>query len=98
MVSKVFFITMLFAIFSFKSIAQAKYPTPVESDFIARDFVFESGEKLAELKLHCITIGEPHKDKNGNIKNAVLIMHGTTGSSKNFITCLLYTSPSPRDR
>ncbi|MDP9048059.1 MAG: alpha/beta fold hydrolase, partial [Bacteroidota bacterium] len=65
--------------------AQAKYPTPVESDYIARDFVFENGEKLAELRLHCITIGQPQKDKNGHIKNAVLITHGTTGSSRSLL-------------
>lgn len=82
----ILFILSIFVALSLKSAAQAKYPTPVESDYVVKDFVFESGEKLAELRLHCTTIGEPHKDRNGNIKNAVLIIHGTTGSSKSLIT------------
>jgi len=62
------------------------YSKPVESDYIAKNFVFESGETLPELRVHCITVGEPHKDAAGNINNAVLIMHGTTGESKGLLS------------
>lgn len=86
MFKKLAYILFVLVTACIKTNAQAKYPPPVESDYIVKDFVFESGEKLPELKLHCVTIGEPHKDKNGNIKNAVLIMHGTTGSSKSLVT------------
>lgn len=54
-------------------------------DYIVKDFTFTSGEKLAELKLHYRTIGEPKRDEKGNVTNAILIMHGTTGSSGNFV-------------
>jgi len=65
--------------------AQIKYPTPQESDYVIKDFAFESGEKLPELRIHCITVGKQHKNANGQTDNAVLIMHGTTGDSKGLI-------------
>jgi homoserine O-acetyltransferase len=66
--------------------AQSTYPTPVEGDYIAKDFIFETGEKLAEMKIHYITVGQQHKDAAGNINNGVLITHGTTGDSKGLVS------------
>jgi homoserine O-acetyltransferase len=63
----------------------ADYPTPSESDFTIRDFKFASGETLPELRLHYRTLGKPEKDAQGKTTNAVLIMHGTTGSGAQFI-------------
>jgi homoserine O-acetyltransferase len=65
--------------------AAAPYPQPVEGDFVIRDFRFRSGQSLPELRLHYRTIGTPRKDAAGVVRNAVLIMHGTTGSSKQFL-------------
>ena len=63
----------------------AEYPTPTESDFTIRDFKFQSGETLPELQLHYRTLGAPQRDAQGKTTNAVLIMHGTTGSGAQFI-------------
>jgi homoserine O-acetyltransferase/O-succinyltransferase len=63
----------------------ADYPAPTEGDYIIRDFKFASGETLPELRLHYRTLGKPHKDAQGKTTNAVLIMHGTTGSGAQFI-------------
>ena len=63
----------------------ADYPAPTESDFTIRDFKFASGETLPELRLHYRTLGKPEKDAQGKTTNAVLIMHGTTGSGAQFI-------------
>ena len=63
----------------------ADYPTPTEGDFTIRDFKFSSGETLPELRLHYRTLGTPQKDTQGKTTNAVLIMHGTTGSGAQFI-------------
>ena len=63
----------------------ADYPTPTEADFTIRDFKFASGETLPELRLHYRTLGTPQKDAQGKTTNAVLIMHGTTGSGAQFI-------------
>ncbi len=65
--------------------AQTSYPQPVSSDFTIRNFKFQDGKVLSELRLHYITIGKIHKDNKGNVDNAVLIMHGTTGSSHDFL-------------
>jgi homoserine O-acetyltransferase len=61
------------------------YPTPTEGDFTIRDFKFQSGETLPELRIHYRTLGKPEKDAQGKTTNAVLIMHGTTGSGAQFI-------------
>src|SRR5947208_16923953 len=63
----------------------ADYPTPTEGDYVIRDFKFTSGETLPELHLHYRTLGKPEKDAQGKTTNAVLIMHGTTGSGAQFI-------------
>src|SRR5437867_4086916 len=61
-------------------------PEPREGDWIARDFAFSSGEKLAGLRLHYITLGTPSGDGAGRARNAVLILHGTCGSSQPFLS------------
>lgn len=63
----------------------ADYPAPTEGDYTIHDFKFTSGETLPELRLHYRTLGKPEKDAQGKTTNAVLIMHGTTGSGAQFI-------------
>ena len=58
----------------------ADYPPPTEGDFTIRDFKFQSGETLPELRIHYRTLGKSEKDAQGKTTNAVLVMHGTTGS------------------
>jgi homoserine O-acetyltransferase len=50
---------------------------PKEGDFIARDFKFADGESLPEIHMHYTTIGTPQRDANGQVTNAVLLLHGT---------------------
>ncbi len=63
----------------------ADYPAPVEADYVIHDFHFNSGQVLPELRMHYLTVGSPRRDKQGVIGNAVLILHGTTGSSAQFL-------------
>jgi homoserine O-acetyltransferase len=63
----------------------ADYPAPVEGDYIIRDFRFASGETLPELRLHYRTLGKPERDAAGVVRNAVLILHSTTGSGTQFL-------------
>lgn len=65
--------------------AAATYPAPVEGDFVLRDFRFGSGESLAELRLHYRTIGAPRTNSHGVVTNAVLALHGTTGSGASLL-------------
>src|SRR2546430_12762571 len=48
------------------------------------DFRFTTGETLSQLRIHYRTLGEPEKDAHGKTRNAVLSMHGTTGSGAQF--------------
>jgi homoserine O-acetyltransferase len=57
------------------------YYTGTPGDYIAHEFHFNSGESLAALKLHYLTLGSPHRDANGHIDNAVLLLHGTGGNA-----------------
>jgi homoserine O-acetyltransferase len=76
---------LLLSLFLASFASAADYPAPTESDFTIRDFKFASGETLPELRLHYRTLGEPQKDAQGKTTNAILIMHGTTGSGAQFI-------------
>ena len=55
------------------------------ADFVLRDFHFASGELLPELRIHYIALGAPRRDAAGMVRNAVLILHGTTGSGAGFL-------------
>jgi homoserine O-acetyltransferase len=63
----------------------ADYPAPTEGDYTIHNFKFASGETLPELRIHYRTLGKPEKNARGKTLNAVLIMHGTTGSGAQFI-------------
>lgn len=57
------------------SVAQ---PEPQRGDWVVKDFRFQSGEVLPELKLSYQTIGDPK-----NIP--VLVLHGSSGSSQSML-------------
>jgi homoserine O-acetyltransferase len=65
--------------------AAAQNAVPVEGDFVLKDFRFQSGETLPELRLHYRTLGRRQRDAQGVVRNAVLITHGTGGSGAQFI-------------
>src|SRR5215469_11953832 len=64
----------------------ASYPEPEPGDFVIHNFQFKSGETLPEIKLHYYTFGTPQKDAAGHTRNAVLILHGTGGSGRQFLS------------
>ena len=59
-----------------------------EADFISRNFRFQNGETLPELRQHYVTFGSPQRDAKGLVTNAVLLLHGTNGNGKTVIDCL----------
>jgi homoserine O-acetyltransferase len=74
----------LAALSVFSSPAQSQTPVANEADAVFKDFAFASGEKLPELKIHYTTLGTPIRDKDGSVSNAVMILHGTGGTGKQF--------------
>src|SRR5438552_9676613 len=87
--SYAFLRTMLFPALllaaAIRPLPAAEYPAPTPGDYVLRDFRFANGETLPELRLHYRTLGQPQRDSAGTIGNAVLILHGTTGSGENFL-------------
>ena len=66
-------------------IAATNYPAPQSLEFTLTNFQFRSGEALAQLRMHYRALGMPQRDPHGRVRNAVLILHGTTGSGAQFI-------------
>jgi homoserine O-acetyltransferase/O-succinyltransferase len=60
-------------------------PAVAEVDHVLRDVHFASGESLSEVRLHVRTLGTLRRGPSGRAVNAVLILHGTTGSGAPFL-------------
>jgi homoserine O-acetyltransferase len=71
-----------------------------EGDYVIRDYHFRSGETLPELRVHYLTLGQPRRDAGG-VSNAILILHGTGGSGRQFLSPqfagVLYGKDAPLD-
>ena len=72
-------LVLLLATLTAASAHAADYPTSQPGNWIAHDFRFHTGETFPELKLHYVTVGDPHGQP-------VLIIHGTGGSSASMLT------------
>jgi homoserine O-acetyltransferase len=65
-------------------VAQSQRPTQ-DGRFTIPNFRFGTGETLPQLRLHYLTLGNPHKDHNGHADNAVLLLHGTGGDAHSLL-------------
>ncbi|WP_237479176.1 alpha/beta fold hydrolase [Lichenibacterium dinghuense] len=63
----------------------ADAPVATEGDVVVRDFRFADGGSLPELRLHYEALGTPKRDASGAVTNAVLLLHGTTGTGRQFL-------------
>jgi homoserine O-acetyltransferase len=69
------------------AVAEVDYAAQLkQDDAVLRDFAFSNGEKIAALKVHYAMLGVPRRDKAGRIVNAVMVLHGTGGSGKQFLS------------
>ena len=59
-----------------------------QDDALLRDFKFASGALFSELKIHYRTLGSPQRDARGRVTNAVMLLHGTSGSGAQFLSPL----------
>jgi homoserine O-acetyltransferase len=72
--------------------AAAQTPAPAtawptkDADITLRGFRFASGESLPELRIHYTTLGTPHRNAKGEVDNAVMVLHGTGGTGKQFLS------------
>jgi homoserine O-acetyltransferase len=56
-----------------------------EADFTVAHFRFRTGESLSQVRIHYTMLGQPHRDAKGEIDNAVMVLHGTGGTGKQFL-------------
>jgi homoserine O-acetyltransferase len=56
-----------------------------EGKFTIEEFVYDDGSS-EPLTQHYRTLGTPRRGSNGKVENAILIMHGTTGSGASFLS------------
>jgi homoserine O-acetyltransferase len=61
------------------------WPNQQIGDVVLKDFGFGSAEVLSELKLHYRTLGSLKRNAAGEVINAVLLLHGTGGTWKNWM-------------
>jgi homoserine O-acetyltransferase/O-succinyltransferase len=53
-------------------------------DYLVRNFHFRDGQTLPEVRIHYTTLGQPRRDAQGRIVNAVMVLHGTGGDGQQF--------------
>ena len=67
--------------------AQVDYAARMkQGDAMLRDFAFANGRKLPALRIHYATLGTARRDASGRIVNAVMVLHGTGGSGRQFLS------------
>jgi homoserine O-acetyltransferase len=64
-----------------------------QADALFENYRFHDGEVLPRVRIHYATLGSPHRNPQGQIDNAVLVIHwtgadGNTLLSKNFMEAL----------
>jgi homoserine O-acetyltransferase/O-succinyltransferase len=67
-------------------LADASFPEPVTGDFVLKGFRFATGETLPKVRIRYRTIGTLRRGGNGAATNAVLLLHGTTGTGNGFLS------------
>jgi homoserine O-acetyltransferase len=65
-------------------IAERKWPV-AEDTVTLPNFKFADGNSLPVLRLHYLTLGQPHRDAAGHTDNAVLLLHGTGGNAHSLL-------------
>ena len=59
-------------------VAAADFPAPKEASAVIKNFRFNTGEVMPELRINYVTVGEPTGEP-------VLILHGTTGTGRGML-------------
>ncbi|MDP1836238.1 MAG: alpha/beta fold hydrolase [Chlamydiales bacterium] len=71
------------------------------ANFVIPDYLFRNGERLSNVKIHYYTLGTPKRNAQGDVINAVLLLHWTGASgqallSEDFMSSL-YAPGKPLD-
>ena len=74
---------ILFALIAAPAAAEDWAKRSAERDVTLPGFRFGTGETM-DLRMHVTTLGTPRRNAAGEIDNAVMVLHGTGGSGKQF--------------
>lgn len=75
---------LLMTVFAGANSFALDWPKANEAEYIIQNFKFDNGRSLPELRIHYLTWGEPKRDAQGKVTNAILILHSTGGSTEQF--------------
>jgi len=79
-------LAFLFLLCAAPALAQTDWAARLsEGEVSLENFHFGSGDTLPALRIHYATLGTPHRDAAGHIDNAVMVLHGTGGSGRQFL-------------
>ena len=67
------------------SVSPARIWPTQEGDVTLPSFRFGTGETM-DVRMHYTTLGTPHRGPDGQIDNAVMVLHGTGGTGKQFLS------------
>jgi homoserine O-acetyltransferase/O-succinyltransferase len=65
---------------------QADNPAAKQADAVFTNYRFRSGEVLPQARIHYATLGSPHRSADGQIDNAILVLHWTGSDSRALLT------------
>lgn len=57
-----------------------------QGDYVTKTFRFADGETLPGVRMHYTTLGTPRRDARGVVRNAVMVLHGTGGTGRTFLS------------
>ncbi len=84
--ARLILIVLLGATAGIAQVSKASTVWPVkDGNYVIPNFRFGTGESIPELKLHYLTLGEPHRSAAGHTDNAILLLHGTGGSAHSLL-------------
>ena len=70
-----------------------------EHQFKIENYIFNNGQTLPNVIIAMTSFGHPTFDSNGQITNAILLLHGTSGTAESWfvpsLTQFLFTSDNP---
>jgi homoserine O-acetyltransferase len=81
-----FLAVLLSCVASLSAQQSGQLPAAKEGDYVVPDFHFASSEELRGLRMHYATLGTPVRDAKGKVTNAVLLLHGTSGTGEQFLS------------
>ncbi len=87
-----FFALLIAALFPLSAMAQSRgwdrqeVSTATQADAWFENYRFRDGETLARLRIHYATLGTAHRNAEGDIDNAVLVLHWTGADGRALMT------------